>query len=361
MKQMILFTLVGIAGLFIITILGLIVYLQITEYRPATIEPVQVSGKGQPLPWKKNEFNFLTWNLGYAGLGKTMDFFYEGGKKVRASQSETEANLKGISDELKSRDSVDFMLLQEIDVDSKRTYGQDQFAELGKTLPDYSSTLALNYKVSFLPIPLLEPIGKVTAGLCTFSKYPSENNERHAYEASFYWPKNLIWLKRCFITSTYIVGGGKQLIVVNLHNSAYDASGELRKKELAQLQDYLEREYMKGNYIIVGGDWNMNPRGFKEKEINSGDIVFSIKPSMDGAFLQSWKVVYDSSRPTNRNLTGPYQKGIMQTTIIDFFVISPNIKVLYCVTADKGFTYSDHNPVFARFRLMPVGEGATGL
>lgn len=361
MKKIMLYTLGVIAGLLILTLLTLILYLQVTEYKPAPIELVQAGGKGQPLPWKKNEFTFLSWNLGYAGLGSTMDFFYEGGKKVRASQSETEANLKGIEDELKSCDSVDFMLLQEIDTYSKRTYRKDQFAEMGHVLKDYSSVFALNYKVGFLPIPFFEPIGKVTAGLCTFSKYPPENNERHGYDATFYWPKNLIWLKRCFITSTCIVGGGKQLIVVNLHNSAYDATGELRRKELAQLQDYLEREYMKGNYIIVGGDWNMNPRGFSEKDIRSGDKVFSIKPSMDSGFSPGWQVVYDKDKPTNRNLDIPYLKGSTGTTIIDFFVVSPNVKVLYCFTADKGFTYADHNPVFAKFRLMPGGEGAKGF
>jgi len=351
MKRKMIYALVVVAGLPVIAVIILILYLQFTEYTPAPVEQVQTRGKGQPLPSVKTEFSFLTWNIGYAGLGREMDFFYEGGKMVRSGKAESEKYIKGIYADLKSNDTVDFIFLQEIDINSKRTYRQDQLEELEKAIPEYCCAFALNYKVGFIPVPILEPIGKVTAGLCTFSKHPPENNERHAYDGFFSWPKRLIFLKRCFLASAFDICGGKQLIVVNLHNSAYDVSGELRSKELAMLQPYLQREYQKGNFIIVGGDWNMNPRGFRPEKINSGDKVFSIQPVMDSTFMPGWQVVYDPLFPTNRNLDAPYQKSVTGTTVIDFFVISPNVKVLKCFTMDKGFENSDHNPVFAKFRL----------
>ena len=71
------------------------------------------------------------------------------------------------------------------------------------------------------------------------------------------------------------------MIVINLHNSAFDNTGELRSRELGMLKDYLEREYRNGSYIIVGGDWNMNPR----------EIQHVIK-SLRGAFYRRREFEY---------------------------------------------------------------------
>ncbi len=351
MKRKMIYALLIIIGLPVIAAIFVLGYLQITEYWPADIEMVQASGKGLPLSSARTDFSFLTWNIGYAGLGREADFFYDGGTMVQPEKAEMANYLKGIKAELKAQDSVDFIFIQEIDRGGKRTYGQDQLAEIEKGLPDFCNVYATNFKVAYIPIPLFKPIGKVNAGLCTFSKYPPENNERHAYDAFFSWPKRLAFLKRCFLVSSFEVCGGKQLIVVNLHNSAYDVTGELRSKELALLQTYLQREYQKGNFIVAGGDWNMNPNGFRPEKISSGDKAFSIQPAVDSTFMPGWQIVYDPLLPTNRNTDAPYKKGVTGTTVIDFFIISPNVKMLNCFTLDKGFENSDHNPVFAKFRL----------
>jgi endonuclease/exonuclease/phosphatase family metal-dependent hydrolase len=353
MKRKIIICLGIVAALAISFVIGFILYLQFTEYNPAPIEVVQASGKGRPVPSEKREFTFITWNIGYAGLGKDLNFFFDGGNLVQPGKTNVERYMKGISADIRSLDTLDFIFLQEIDRNSKRTYGLDQLEELGKVIPEFSSTYAVNYQVGYIPYPVTDPIGKVNAGLCTFSKYLPQNNERHAYDAFFSWPKRLVFLKRCFLVSSYEVCGGKQLLVINLHNSAFDVTGELRSKELATLGAYLQVEYQKGNYIIVGGDWNMNPRGFRQEEINTGDKGFTIKPGMDESFMPGWEVVFDHFKPTNRNVDQPYKKTITGTTIIDFFVISPNVNVLNCFTVDKGFENSDHNPVFAKFRLQP--------
>jgi len=351
MKSKMIFGIIIIAGLPVLTALCLLGYLQFTEYNPAPIELVSTTGKGKPLPFDKIEFSFITWNIGYAGLGEEMDFFYEGGKKVRSDKQYMDNCLKGICTLLKTEDTLDFIFLQEIDRRSKRTYKKDQLEDICKALPAYCSIFTPNYKVEYIPVPLYEPTGKVTSGLCTFSKHPPESNERHGYNAYFSWPKRLLWLKRCFLVSSFTFNGGKQLIVVNLHNSAYDDTGELRAKELEILKTYLLREYQKGNYIIIGGDWNMNPKGFRMQEIKSGDKVYSIRSSMNETFMPGWETVYDSLLPTNRNLDIPYKKGLTGTTVIDFYVISPNVELLKCFTLDEGFRYADHNPVFAKFRL----------
>jgi len=341
-----------VTGITVIAIIGLIFYLQFTEYTPAPIEMVSASGKALPLANDKTDFSFLSWNLGYAGLGCEMDFFYDGGKRVRPEKARMDGYLNGICSTLASFDTLDFIFVQEIDRKSKRTYHLDQQKKLDSLLSKYCSVFALNYKVAYIPLPAREPIGEVESGLSTFSKYLPESNERHAYEAFFYCPKKLMFLKRCFLSSSFTVLGGKQLIVVNLHNSAYDESGELRRKELTQLQEFLQREYQKGSFIIVGGDWNSNPKGFRKEELKAEDRGFSLTNPLGKDFMPGWQAVYDHTLPTNRNVNAPYQKGVTGTTLIDFFLISPNVSVLNCFTVDEGFKNSDHNPVFAKFRLQ---------
>jgi endonuclease/exonuclease/phosphatase family metal-dependent hydrolase len=353
MKRKIIYIILLVVGLPVLIAIGFLAYLHFTEYKPAAIEMVEISGKGLAIPVAKQEFSFLSWNIGYAGLGREMDFFYDGGKMVRPGREETNKYLKRIRTDLKSRDSTDFIFLQEIDLDCKRTYHQNQLDYLQDGLSSFCHMFAENYRVDFIPVPVTEPMGRVRSGLGIFSKYMPESAERHAYDAFFPWPKRLAILKRCFLAASYSLGNGKQLIVINLHNSAYDEKGELRQKELNLLQVYLDEEYRKGNYIICGGDWNNNPRGFDPDKIITHDRIFTIKPAIDKSFMPGWEMVFDPLEPTNRNTNEPYRKGITGTTIIDFFIISPNVKKLFCHTIDRGFDNSDHQPVYARFLLNP--------
>jgi len=147
------------------------------------------------------------------------------------------------------------------------------------------------------------------------------------------------------------LGNGKELVLVNTHNSTFDKGGELRKKELATLQSYVIREYKQGNYVVAGGDWNNNPVGFQKENIHSGDVVKEIEPQIPDSFLPGWQFAFDPSQPTNRDVDGPYRKGKTKTTIIDFFVLSPNIELEFAKTFRTGFEDSDHQPVMIRVRL----------
>ena len=144
---------------------------------------------------------------------------------------------------------------------------------------------------------------------------------------------------------------GKEMVVVNTHNSTYDKTGTLRKSEFIKLHGFLLEEYRKGNYVICGGDWNNNPRGFDPARATSGDRVEPIETPVDSTFLPGWQFVTDPGTPTDRLLDIPYFKGRTVTTTIDFFVISPNISLNEVRTMPMDFTFSDHNPVYMKVTL----------
>lgn len=293
----------------------------------------------------------LSWNIGYGGLGKEMDFFYEGGKSVRPEKGMFQRDMKGILSFISQQDSMDFIFLQEVDRNAKRSYYTNELQEIGKVLKEHNYSFGLNYDCRFIPIPLTNPMGKVESGIATFSRFTPTLSERIGFGTRFSWPKQLFLLQRCFLVSRFDAGNGRQLIIVNTHNSAFDEKGLLRKTELVRLRAFAVEEYRKGNYVVIGGDWNNNPVGFSTEKISSGDQVKMIRPVIPNDFLSGWRFVYDPERPTNRDVGGPYKKGITPTTVIDFFILSPNIELMEVRTYETGFEFSDHQPVKIRIHL----------
>lgn len=334
-----------------IVISGFFIFLMVTEFRPPKWSSLPVEGMGIPPEKGQQEFTLLTWNIGYAGLGAGADYFYDGGKMVRAGKSETGQNLLWIGASILANDSVDFILLQEIDRHSKRSWYVDEFEDIASRIPGLARVYASNYDCRYIPVPITEPIGHVKAGLATFSRaIPAAANVQY-FDAYFSWPTRLVFLKRCMLTIRQPLENGKELVIINTHNSAYDSTGELHNRELFILDSVMQKEYSKGNYVIAGGDWNSNPRGFDLSKILTGDKTTTIDPPIGDTFLKGWKFVFDSVRPSNRYVDIAYTKGKTRVTTIDFFVLSPNLEVDMVKTLATGFQWSDHEMVLMKVRI----------
>ena len=99
----------------------------LAEFRPAPVEEVYRCQQPDSLP---DTLTLVSWNIGYAGLGDNMDFFYDGGRRVRDTRARTAANLAQIVLTLQKIDA-DIMLLQEVDRSSHRTYRIDEAGLIG--------------------------------------------------------------------------------------------------------------------------------------------------------------------------------------------------------------------------------------
>jgi endonuclease/exonuclease/phosphatase family metal-dependent hydrolase len=186
----------------------------------------------------------------------------------------------------------------------------------------------------------------------TLSKAAPLASERYAYHSAYGWPKQLFMLDRCFLLSRFKTANGKELIVLNNHNSAYDPGGNLRHVEMPLIRDLMLREYEKGNYVVAGGDWNQNPPGFDPGKIG-GPFPGQANDQMDKAlFPVDWTIAYDPAYPSNRNIDMPLQAGVTKTTVIDFYICSPNVQVVEVKTQPQDFKFSDHNPVLLKIGLM---------
>lgn len=340
-------TFVALAGAIVLCVVVFLVYATATDFKPAATESINVTAPASIQPIiPAGRIELFTWNIGYCGLGSEMDFFYEGGKMVRPSKAYYKQCREGVIGQLKSFGQPGFILLQEVDWQAARTHNDMQASNIEASMPDYASTFATNYKVPFVPMPLSSPMGKVNSGILTLSHYKPVEATRYQFPSAYSWPKKLFLLDRCFLLTRYNVSNGKQLVVINTHNSAYADAVELRAKELNLLKNLFETEYAKGNYVIAGGDWNQNPVPYKADSIRDGNVTYAITPGIPPDFLpQGFTWAYDPRYPTNRNVDTPYTNGRTPTTLIDFFVLSPNISLISTNTIQTGFEFADHQPV----------------
>jgi len=120
-------------GIFLLVVIFsfvvLIVYALISDYKPEEKIILFTEEKAEVLN-DTISFSLLTWNIGYCGLDKDMDFFYDGGTKVITPKENCITNLSAVQKFLKNNDSIDFILLQEVDRKSKRSYKMDEYISI---------------------------------------------------------------------------------------------------------------------------------------------------------------------------------------------------------------------------------------
>ncbi len=313
---------------------GNLVYGTLTDFKPLKEEVLQIEAVNAQRP--DSIIQIFNWNIGYCGLGEESDFFYDGGSTVRMEQSIVQKNLNGVMNTLKYYDDADIILLQEVDTLSKRSWELNEYSDIAQILPEHNRSFTLNYNVNFIPIPLTDPMGKVMGGLATYNRFTVTSAVRHQFPSSYAWPNSIYFLDRCFMVQR-MPYNDVELVVINTHNSAYD-DGSLKKAEMDFLKDYLKIEEEKGNYIIVGGDWNQHAPGTGDRQVPN-------------EYIDGWNWFYDASFPTNRNLEKAYVAGETQTQVIDFFLCSPKIELVEVNVINLDFKFSDHQPVLLTVKL----------
>lgn len=338
----------------VIAVAGLFGYLTLAEYNPAHAELAERGAVNVSKKLDKKTFSILTLNTGYGALGEDADFFMDGGKGVRGeSEEQVRDNMLGIEAIVRSADA-DFVFLQEVDTDSARSFGLNQWLQYEHDLEDYETRFALNYSCDYVPYPLPTTIGRVHSGIVTFSRYDISSATRYSLPCPFSWPTRIANLKRCMLVTRIPLDGTdeKELVLINFHLEAYDdGAGKIR--QTTQLMNYLVEEYEKGNYVIAGGDFNQCFPGTTD--------IYPMKETSEwtaghlGPLPQGWRYAYDASTPTCRLLNQPYDPDseLTQYYVIDGFIVSPNVELNTVKTLNEEFVYTDHNPVLMEITLNP--------
>lgn len=331
----------------VVALCSFIVFAMITDYRPELIEDAEII-QNMTTEIEGTTFTVTTYNIGYAGLDKDQDFFMDGGTMSRSSSLEqTNANMDSFLSFIETQNS-DFYFLQEVDVDAVRSFDLNQQDIISEHFKDYTATFSYNFKAKWVPVPVANPIGNVEAGLMNLSKFKTISATRYQLPGEGPFPQKYVDLDRCIMEDVFTLEDGSSLYMINIHLSAYDKGGTIRAQQVQYLIDYIDEVYDNGNnYIIFGGDWNHLLDNTKMTD----DLPEWVAILPDNLFDTGFQLAFDSNVNTVRSDDSPYVEGVNFETVIDGFLVSPNIQIDLVTGHDLKFENSDHNPVTMTFTL----------
>ena len=303
------------------------------------------------------EYRIVSYNIGFGAYESDYGFFMDGGTQSWAwSKERLDTNLNNIAGFLRGQDA-DLTIVQEVDFDATRSYHVDERAYL---IPALAATgnwiFAQNYDSPFLFYPLTQPHGASKAGIMTFTKTAPITAAERVELPIESGVTRILDLDRCYSKCRIPVDGGGELILYNLHLSAYTSDGAIVNDQLKLLLEDMEGEYAAGNWCVAGGDFNKDLLGDSTQWFGKPDKEYSwAKPIpegvMDGYHVQLVAPL-DADNPvaSARNADGPYHPDQFQVTL-DGFLVSGNVSVAASEVIDTQFAWSDHNPVAMRFTL----------
>jgi len=305
-------------------------------------------GRVDGLPIASGTITVLNWNIGYAGLGKESDFIMDGGENLLPPSVEiVEKNLTGIKGLLAGHKG-DFVFIQEVSEPDMLNLGVDVLGGVKKTLAGSDWFFSYDFRTQF---------------------FPKSSSLKHGLASFAFVQTNPVIMIRLPLEPTRLQGliqrqyhiqareftdvNGNEWALLNLHLSAFDEGGNVRMKQLSKVIDIAEEYYVRGVHVVIGGDWNMQlaPTDFvytTKKEDLFWLAVFpheNVKPG--------WKIAVDPNVATVRSNERPYHRGENYTTIIDGFLVSPNVDIVSVKTINTDFEYTDHQPVRAEFKAHP--------
>ena len=355
-------TLSSIIGAIVLILLGYIIYLSCTYYRIKDNLPLEITNNQTSLVQIGEDYTISTYNIGFGAYTQDFSFFMDSGEmldgtKTQGSGSKAK-NKQTVLDNTNGAISTistlntDFAFFQEVDTNSDRSYHVNQYKMIEENFSNYASVFASNFHSGYLFYPITDPHGTVNSGIATFSKYAIEESVRRSFPVDNGFINKFFDLDRCFVVNRLnIEGSTKQLVLINLHMSAYDEGGKIRALQLEMLKTVLLEEYEKGNYVIAGGDWNHDIANSLNTFETQQKVPEWVAQLSQEDLPEGFNFASSLNAPTCRSTDMAYEKGVNFSVVIDGFIVSENVDVSFVENIDTDFLYSDHNPVQMTFSL----------
>jgi endonuclease/exonuclease/phosphatase family metal-dependent hydrolase len=195
--------------------------------------------------------------------GGRIDFFFDCyGDRVLMSRSEVLSNLEGLARKINEYDP-DLLIVQELDVNSKRAAFVDQMQWLlDHTTLDYG-VYASQWKADFVPS---DGLGAVDSGNGILSKYPLAGAERIALSlrSDQSGIERYFYLKRNVLRARLVLPERDPVYVVATHAEAYAEDGT-KRQHIERFRAELDRLDDEGHTVIGAGDLNTLPPGSEQQ------------------------------------------------------------------------------------------------
>lgn len=297
--------------------------------------------------------DLMIWNLGYGGLGRESDFIADGGTHYfppsrEAARNNVEAIARFVSDN-GADDQV--ILLQEIAHGGPVNFWVDLKARIDQALNGRDSVFFADFKTRLMPWPLA-----MTHGQAIYSAYRIESADVVPLPAE---DGSIFGVKRRYasvVARLPIDGAPNGWTIASVHLAAFDPDASVRTRQLRKLLTWAEGEYLRGQHVILGGDWNLELLQTHFPNTTDERFLFWLFPFPQDALPEGWRIAADARVPSVRTNYQPYVAGENYVTTIDGFIVSPNVAVESVAGVDLGFRNTDHQPVRIRARALPAPQ-----
>ena len=203
-------------------------------------------------------------NIGFGAYSDDYSFFMDGGKESRArSRQAVDENMRGEVSLVK-----DFRPTSPLSGGRRRHrswhIAEDVYLSDVMENSEFNEVFAQNYDSPYLFYPLINPHGSNQSGIVTLSRHPISSAVRRSLPIETGIMK-LVDLDRCYSVSRVPMENGRELVLYNLHLSAYTSDGTIATEQLEMLCADMLAEYENGNYCVAGGDFNKDLLGNSAK------------------------------------------------------------------------------------------------
>jgi endonuclease/exonuclease/phosphatase family metal-dependent hydrolase len=207
-------------------------------------------------PPNKDTLTVATWNIRF-GIGRAEWFGDSCGELVLFNAEEVEDGLELLAAQIAEMDA-DILLLQEVDIDSKRSAYIDQVQWLLDNTGMNYGVYASMWEVQFVPS---DGLGRINTGNAILSKWPLSDAERIQLSLrgdqddltrAFYVRRNVLRAKVNY--------PGNLFWAVDIHASAF-SNDDTKQKQYVEFKAVLDELDTQGEHFVAGGDLNQLPPG----------------------------------------------------------------------------------------------------
>lgn len=210
-----------------------------------------------PTPDTLSTIIVMTWNIRF-GAGRIPWFGDACGDRVILTEDEVYASLQTIADKINIV-KPDILLLQEVDLNSKRSDYIDQLQWLlDNTYLNYA-VYGAQWRSQFIPS---DGLGRMEEGNAILSRWKISDGKRiELGQRGDQDNLTRYFYERCsMVTGKIEIPGVDNLYAVNIHASAF-ATDDTKHKHIIRFKEELDRIQNEGGRFVAGGDLNTLPPG----------------------------------------------------------------------------------------------------
>ncbi len=352
--------LIFVLAFVIIVIVGYVSYVSIQYYRLEDELVLDVSNNNSLELGVSDEYFIVTYNVGFGAYNHEFSFFMDSGEMLTgekvagtmakaASIDVVNTNTQGSINTIMN-ENPDFVFLQEVDINANRSYHVNQYSAFREALSSFASSIAINFHSAYLFYPFQDPIGKTDSGITTFSKYQIKESTRYQLPIDNSFPNRFFDLDRSIMVTKVKTNHDKDLVLINVHLSAYDEGGIIRALQLETLKTIMNEE--KNNFVIVGGDFNHDIASSLNLFTTTQKVPEWVYVFPEENLPEGYRFASATNVGTCRSTDMSYTKDVNYTVVIDGFIVNEYVTIKNVTNIDNDFVYSDHNPVKLTFGLV---------